>query len=162
MRTTARVGAVLLGFLLASACTTQGAATIPSPVDTSAFDGEYELVDDENFLGFADRVATESDPVRRENLEKLFGLMKQQYGRMTIRHGVIHIGSVLVQEFSLKSAETEGDALRGRAVWHEDMHDPGDMSEVTVLLRLSGDRLEFSFAVEPAEAGAPFVYRRAG
>lgn len=152
--------APLLGLLFLSACSTQEGAAVPSPIATAAFDGEYSLVTEENFLGFGDRLAAESDPVRRENLEKLFGLMQQQYERLTIRRGVIHIGTVLVQEFSLQSAEIEGKSLRGKALWHEDMHDPGDMAEVHVSLRLEGDRLEFRYGVEANETAAPFVYQR--
>ncbi|MCC7409801.1 MAG: hypothetical protein IT442_17175 [Phycisphaeraceae bacterium] len=48
-----------------------------------------------------------------------------------------------------------GDVLVGTAVWHEDIHDPGDSSHVSVTLKLTGDRLEFSFCPLDDPSPAP-------
>jgi hypothetical protein len=48
----------------------------------------------------------------------------------------------------------------GDAIWHEDIHDPGDMTEVTVELRREGDLLYFSFnADEPLPADTIVLVR---
>jgi hypothetical protein len=52
----------------------------------------------------------------------------------------------------------------GEALWHEDIHDPGDMSKINVKLKRDGDTLEFSFYVDgdPASERPTLVYRREG
>jgi hypothetical protein len=73
---------------------------------------------------------------------------------------MIRSGTRLVQEFSLTEATVEGDTLRGKAVWHEDVGDPGDSSEVLVRLRLKGESLEFSMLNEQGEPDDVVVLAR--
>ena len=66
---------------------------------------------------------------------------------------MIRSGTRPVQEFSLTEATAEGDTLRGKAVWHEDVGDPGDSSEVLVMLRLTGESLELRTGRGAEKAG---------
>lgn len=160
MRSLAAGSSFVVALAAIVACTPAGEVAVPSSVDTSAFDGEYQLLPDENFKEFRAHIGTEPDALKRANLERLLGTMTAQYETLEIRRGVIHAGSFLVQEFSLQSGEVDGDSLRGRAVWHEDVGDPGDASEVVVRLRRDGDRLEFSIGEDPEAAGDPLIYVR--
>jgi hypothetical protein len=124
---------------------------IPSAADTTPFDGEYILKPDASFKKLRQKLETETDPKCRAQGEAVLAMMASQYANFRIRHGVIRSGAQLVQEFSLREAKIEGGTLRGKAVWHEDIGDPGDNSEVGVQLRLTGDVLQFSILNETGQ-----------
>jgi hypothetical protein len=102
----------------------------------------------------------EADPARRRETEMLLQAMADQYANFRIRHGVIRSGTRPVQEFSLTEATIDGGTLRGKAVWHEDVGDPGDSSEVAVMLRLTDESLEFSVLDGQGEPDDRVVFNR--
>ena len=89
-------------------------------------------------------------------------LMVGQYANFRIEKGVIRSGAQVVQEFSLLDATVEGNLLRGKALWHEDVADRGDSSEVHVMLRLSGNEVEFTVLDEQGQSADPVVLVRRG
>lgn len=137
-----------------------GAAVIPSPVDTARFDGSYELIVERSFPASRELLETETDPETRRLERRNLDSMISQYRDFRIDHGVIRSGIGLVQELSLLHATVQGDVLRGEALWHEDVGDPGDVSGVPVVLRLSGDTLEFAMLDEAGEPIRDPVYLR--
>lgn len=137
-------------------------AVVPSSVDTSPFDGTYSLLEDRSFQKARDRVLGEPDPQRRVNAQKLLAWQAEQYKNFNVRRGVIRSGVVLVQEFSLRDATLDGKMLSGRALWHEDIHDPGDASEERIAMKLEGDVLEFAMLDEKGVALEPVFLKRNG
>ena len=147
-----------------------GDAVIPSAIDTSAFDGSYQLVENESFLDQR-RIIAINDCLIAQQLAarglpdpKL--LMQNAYSRsmladaiescadFVIRSGVIRAGRVLRWELSLTKASITDGKLVGTAIEHEDIHDPGDCQEVGVVLELEGERLKFGVSevgTEPHE-----------
>jgi hypothetical protein len=138
-----------------------GGALVPSRVDTAAFDGRYALLAEPSFAALRDKARTEQDPKRRLTLETLLQWQAEQYGDFRIHRGVIRSGTRLVQEFSLTHADVQGNTLRGKALWHEDVGDPGDATEVPVSLRLQGDTLEFAMQGDDGQPGDT-VYLKKG
>jgi hypothetical protein len=118
-------------------------AVVPSSVDTSSFDGVYTLLEERSFQQARERVRAEPDPQRRVNGEQLLAWQAERFKNFVVRRGVIRSGVVLTQEFSLSDATRDGPTLSARAVWHEDIHDPGDASEERIAMKLEGDVLEF-------------------
>lgn len=161
--------------VISSGCKRDG-AVVSSGVNTSLFDGRYQLVAEESFaysraeLAAAEDAAEQSktagelnDPQlasKIKNLQMLLAFSEERYENFTIRNGIIRSGRVLVQEFSLRRAEIEGDTLIGVALWHEDVGDPGDCHEVRVWLKLTGDRLEFSIGDPEEGFGDPVILDR--
>ena len=135
---------------------------MPSSVDTSAFDGDYTLKPEASFRSLRERLENEKDTSRRKLGESMLQLMVGQYANFRIRKGVIRSGARVVQEFSLLNAKVEGNVLRGKALWHEDVADPGDSSEVHIILRLSGNEVEFAVLDEQGQSADPVVFARRG
>ena len=134
---------LLVAAVSAAACG-RGDALVPSDVDTSVFDGRYRLKQDASFRRIRAQIAGATDAKARENLEHILARQLEQYTSFRIHHGVIRSGGgPLVQEFSLIAATVQDKVLTGRAQWHEDVHDPGDSSEIPILMRLQGRELEF-------------------
>jgi len=156
MRTILAIG--LAGVALA--CHGSGTAIVPSPVDTAAFDGEYELLAEASFSGMRQQVASDPDEKHKQIGLQLLERQAEQYSQFTVHHGVIRSGKILVQELSLISGVLAGHTWQGKALWHEDAHDPGDASEVGVRITLDGDRLEFVMLNEDSSAGDPVVLQR--
>jgi len=153
--------AVFAAFTMA--CKGPGAELVPSSVDTSAFDGDYTLKPESSFRSIRQKVESEKDVERRKQGESLLQMFAEQYANFRIRNGVIRSGTRLVQEFSLLDAKVEGNTLRGKALWHEDVADPGDSSEVHVMLRLNGNMLEFAVLDKPGQSSdRPVVLVRRG
>jgi hypothetical protein len=122
----------------------RGDALVPSDVDTSVFDGRYRLKSDASFRRIRAQIAGATDAKARENLERILARQLEQYASFRIHHGVIRSGGgPLVQEFSLITASIQGKVLQGRAEWHEDVQDPGDSTQIPILMRLQGRELEF-------------------
>ena len=153
-----------LGLLLASGmagCSGGSEAVVPSRVDTAPFDGRYELVADASFGKMRQEVEAEPDAQRKQTGQLLLARFAEQYANFRVSRGIVRSGERLVQEFSLTEGSLSGTTWRGKALWHEDIHDPGDANEVGVQLTLEGDRLEFAMLGENGEAGDPVVLRRA-
>jgi hypothetical protein len=147
---------------LAVACKGPEAALVPSKMDTAAFDGDYTLKPEASFPSLRRRVEGEKDTMRRKLGESMVKLMVDQYANFRIRRGVIRSGTRVVQEFSLLDGKVEGNLLRGKALWHEDVADPGDSSEVPVALRLSGNELEFAVLDDQGRSVDPVMLVRQG
>ena len=139
----------LAGTLTLTACGSHPG--VVSKVATPQFDGKYTLAVGPVLRMLAHQLAREPDPKRRASLHAITLLGFQMYRSLTIREGVIRTGGFPVQEFSIQAATLEGNVLSGRAIWHEDVNDPGDMSEVQVRLVAKGDALSFTFG--DAESG---------
>lgn len=136
-------------------------AVVRSNVDTSKFDGAYTLDRQASFARFSRSAQAEADPTRRQQGEAVRQMMLDRFEDLRVRAGVIQAGKGLVQEFSLVEATLEGDTLRGQAVWHEDIGDPGDSSEIGIKLRLTGSTLEFATFESPGQPDDLLVYNKA-
>ncbi len=143
-----------------SACDADPHALRPSRVATPQFDGEYALIPEQSFADLRAWVAAEPDAERRKGRGVLLGLALDLHDNLTIRRGVLRSGAVLVQEFSLKSARLDGDTLTGVAVWHEDIEDPGDASDIGIRLTRRGDLLELVLIGEDGGSEDIISYRR--
>jgi hypothetical protein len=137
--------------LILSACTVGDAPIVESTVDTSIFNGRYLLVEAASFTPLIDELERTRNPERREALETLLLIEISRYSDFSIEKGVIRSGSSIIQEFSLISGKTEGNILEGRAIWHEDIRDPGDMVEVFIELKIEEDMLYFMYYESEAE-----------
>lgn len=122
--------------------------------ETSQFDGDYVL----------DMEATQQarPGAESENDAKLAALLQQMYSPLSIRGGVIRYGRTIIGEFRLLESTIEGNELKGEAIWHEDVHDPGDMTRIKVMLRIKGERLEFTYYEDQDPEGERdhLIYRR--
>lgn len=124
------------------------------PSFSNKFDGEYVL-DDESFSEGADE-----DEAASAGLS----LASRLFSPLRINRNVIRYGKLIEGEFRLTSAEVDGNILHGDAMWHEDVHDPGDYSEIKLTLEKDGDvlRLTYQDAEEGLDDFAPtLVYRKA-
>ena len=131
---------------------------IPSSVDTKPFDGDYVLDSQASVRSQRESFARGTDPRRIAEFEGLLAMATVEMTPLRIRHGVIHIGIGPTQELSLVEAEIDGLDLIGTAIWHEDVEDPGDSSEVIVALKRRAGVLELRIGDE-AGMGAPWVYQ---
>jgi hypothetical protein len=134
---------------------------VPPGADTAAFDGQYKLLSSKSFQAMRAQVEAETDPGRKAAGTQLLEMMAARYANFRISQGVIRSGGSLVQEFSIQRATVVGNTLRGTAIWHEDVGDPGDSSEEPVWLRLQGNQLAFVYGEEVAsEPTDPIVLER--
>lgn len=136
-------GSVLSVATLLCGCGVEYGDPLRSPIATPDFDGQYRLIAEESFRYSRDELAAETDPHRQRLLREILEFNEAYYSNFRIDHGVITSGGALKQAFSLQTAKIDGGELAGEAIWHEDVHDPGDMSRQSILLRLDGDRLTF-------------------
>lgn len=127
--------------------------------ETGPFDARYELVVEESFKHLHDEIAA-AEGERKELLESILESEVEQFAAFRIHKGVITSGIVLVQEFRLTSATITDGTLVGRAIWHEDVYDPGDCCVIGVRLELEGDMLRFSLFDPGGEPDPPVVLRR--
>jgi hypothetical protein len=113
------------------------------PPELRAFDGDYRL----DTAAMRDRIAAGlPEPMRghKEAADSLLRLEVERYENFHIRNGVIESGRELQQQFNLFKGTVSNGVLRGWAVWHEDVLDPGDCSNIELELRLEGDELRFT------------------
>lgn len=136
--------------------------SVPSKISTAQFDGNYDLVPEESpsIAKIQTKLDATTHPKKRENLETLLNLMIEENKVLRIQSGIIRLGTTLQQEFSLQNGKITASVFQGKAVWHEDIGDPGDSSVVTVRLHLQNERLEFSFYDETNEPFEPLVFRK--
>ena len=94
--------------------------------------------------------------------DDLVSLTETMFSPLTIRGDTIRYGSLIVGEFALIDPVVSGDVLESTALWHQDIHDPGDMTEVRVTLRREGEELHLSIVdvEDPDNLEATMVYRR--
>jgi hypothetical protein len=125
------------------------------PSFSDQFDGAYVL-DDETF--------SEAAGEDEESASAGLNLASRLFSPLRINRNVIRYGKLIEGEFRLTSAEVDGNVLQGDAMWHEDVHDPGDYSEVKLTLEKDGDllRLTYQDAEEGLDDFAPtLIYRKA-
>jgi hypothetical protein len=127
--------------------------------DTGPFDGRYELVVEESFKQLRGEIAS-AEGEQKELLESILESEIEQFEAFWIHEGVITSGTLLVQEFRLTDATITDGTLVGRAVWHEDVYDPGDCCVIGIRLELEGDVLRFSLSDPGGEPDPPVVLRR--
>jgi hypothetical protein len=119
---------------------------IPSSVDTTTFDGMYALLPEASFASLIDEISQCSDPEKKANLQRILDFETRSYQPLRINKGVLTAGSLLIQEFSLRNGEITEGVLTGEAIWHEDIHDPGDCARVHIRLQRQQDgTLTFAF-----------------
>jgi hypothetical protein len=135
---------LLLFPLILTACNWNDSPVIESDVDTHIFDGSYLMVESTSISLLEFEIERTEDKNKIKDLHALIESEMDRYSNFNIDGSIIRSGKTLVQEFSLISAIIEDNTLEGRAIWHEDVHDPGDMIEVIVELRFEGDLLYFS------------------
>jgi hypothetical protein len=125
-------------------------------VDTAGFDGEYVLDTKRSFANLFSNLPRETDEEKREFQQ----VLAEQYDNFQINKGVITSGKTLVQEFRITSANISDGVLEGKAIWHEDIYDPGDCYMMKVRLKLKGDELEFSYCAENEEPSEKIFLRK--
>ena len=129
-----------------------------SPIATPMFDGSYALLPKESFSEFRNYEA--KTPQQLIAAKKLLAFYENQYRNFKIKHGIITCGKLLVQEFRITSATQKNGLLTGKAIFHEDIHDPGDCFTIAVQLKLEKDKLFFYFYELNGKPGKPIVFRR--
>jgi hypothetical protein len=144
--------------IIAAGCGCNSTPLVPSTVDTSLFDGEYTLDAEASFRTLHGEIEKAQDDNDKRRLEFILAMSIKQYDNFRIANGVIRSGAFpLTQEFSLISVTTKNGVLRGKAVWHEDVGDPGDESTVFITLKLDGDVLEFYVYDSEDQIGDPVI-----
>jgi hypothetical protein len=151
---------VKIAFMFFLTACTNGAPLIESTVDTSLFDGSYTLVKDDTFASLIEEIQRTQDQERRDALEAILQSEIDRYSDFVIEYGVIRSGKSIIQEFSLTSGTLEGNILNGKAIWHEDIRDPGDMVEVNVELSIEDHLLFFTYHESDVQAADVIVLMR--
>ena len=128
-------------------------------VDMGIFNGSYKADDEKIFSEYYAQLETLEGEEKR-NMMTVIEFLKSRFENSRIADGEIRSGKELIQSFVLTRAEIEGNVLEGRALWHEDVYDPGDCAMVNVRLELEGDTLRFWHYVEDEEAGEPIILQR--
>ena len=123
------------------------------------FDGRYILRAEESFRDtYAEPEG--ADASERARLRRVRKIVTDQFASFVIKEGVISSGNQIVQEFRLTSGAIDGNTLTGRALWHEDIRDPGDCDVVNVKLELDGKTLRFYWFPDGDQPGSPVVLDR--
>ena len=143
-----------------TSCTPGDAPIVESTVDTSLFDGNYLLAEVASFDPLMDEIERTEDDERRKALEEILSSEIARYSDFSIEHGIIRSGRSIIEEFSLISGVTEGNSFSGKAIWHEDVQDPGDSIEVFVELSIEDDILHFTYGESEAECSDSIVLIR--
>jgi hypothetical protein len=133
-------------------------AQYSDPIATPVFDGDYILDSERSFADIRGRLA-QAAPGKEETLRQILAMSQERFQDFRIKHGVITSGKHIIQEFRVTSATSDGGHLQGKAIWHEDLHDPGDCCFVKVHLKLEDGILEFSYSPEDEEPDSPIVLR---
>jgi hypothetical protein len=152
---------VQVGFIvLIPACAAGDAPLVVSTVDTSLIDGQYLLAEAASITALRIDIERAEDQEVRRALEAMMLSEISRYSDFSIENGVVRSGKSIIQEFSLISGTHEGNVLIGKAIWHEDIRDPGDMVEVFVELSIEGDLLYFTYYESEAEPADTIVLIR--
>lgn len=73
---------------------------------------------------------------------------------------ITQLGGILQAQYDLLDYSADGDKIVGKALWHEDRHDPGDASEIKVTLQRDGDQLIFTREHEEDGVTERFYFSR--
>lgn len=109
-----------------------------------------------------DRAAKSKDEA--EKLRKFHALMKANGTPVKsdiVVQGkrIIGKGRLLQEQFDILEFRRAGDKLVCKALWHEDRHDPGDASTITLVLQVTEGTLKFWLEDEDEP---PFFFKRKG
>jgi hypothetical protein len=122
------------------------------------FVGRYEL--DETQLP---KDPDDDSPSRavRDRAHLLRKLIIDQYANFEVDARGVRSGKVLVQDLCFVDIRVQTEStLDAIALWHEDIHDPGDASPIRVRLERDGPNLRFwRYAEEKDLRRAPLVLR---
>lgn len=72
------------------------------------------------------------------------------------------VGGSLQPSYDLTSWQSNGAVVEGTAIWHEDKHDPGDMTDTPISLKRVGPELWFVQDVNAGPAEGWLVFDRPG
>ena len=128
-------------------------------VDTGTFNGEYKVDHEKSFPTLYGELE-ELEGEQRINMMMLIQFSKRMLVNFRIADGEIRSGAMPTQSFVLTKAQINDNVLQGRALWHEDIHDPGDCAMVNVRLELVGETLRFWYYAEDEDLGEPVVLER--
>jgi hypothetical protein len=118
---------------------------------TGELQGNY-VVDPESLRAELPTLAASATPEQRALNDEIFAHRVQQYANFVVKPDRIQSGTQLVQEFCLvRVIAQSGESLHAEAVWHEDVHDPGDASVVELRFERHGNGYRFGFN----EVGSP-------
>lgn len=111
---------------------------------TGDFEGQYVLEEDSLVArGRLDGTqSTDAEYIARQ---------RDAFSHFRVRRDRITSGTKLVQDFCLtRILESTAEKLHAEAVWHEDIHDPGDASLVEIWFEKIGGRYRFALS-EPGD-----------
>lgn len=128
-----------------------------NPVATPEFDGTYKLVPEESFKDIYKGITC---PEQLAASKKLLEFYRKQFNKLNIAKGVITCGEVLIQEYRITEASVNNGVLNGKAIFHEDIHDPGDCCVIGVQLELKDNTLKFRVHAVGGKPGEPVVFTR--
>jgi len=122
------------------------------------FVGRYELEEERSFpKEVAD--ATADEHATSAVLRMMF---VDQYANFVVQKDRIRSGKLLVQEFCFVEVRTETDhVFDAAALWHEDVHDPGDARIIYVRFERNGDEARFNMYAEAQDRRESAVFLRA-
>jgi hypothetical protein len=126
--------------------------------DTRQFDGRYKI-DEENLKTMVADFPAGADNAE-ETKKAMLDMFRQQYSNMTLKEGVLLCGKDLIQEFRMRGDINQAGEFVGGAIWHEDIHDPGDASIVNVKLKLENEKLYFYFTPLGESFDKPIVFKK--
>ncbi len=112
---------------------------------TAPFDGRY--------VEASPRPAPELDApgITEEQRRTLREYHDDQYRDLVVQGGRIRMGTLLRRELCLTRVHARSDAsIHAQAVFHEDVHDPGDASLVDVRMDRAGENLRLAIVYDPA------------
>ena len=119
-----------------------GLFSAASPPDRQRYFRDFARCGTQSTADFAGKYEVLHEPGQREAEREGEGALRN----FEIMPDRIQFDSVLRQDFCLtKVFERTADSLRAEAVWHEDIHDPGDASLVGLRLERAGDTVTFTF-----------------
>jgi tetratricopeptide (TPR) repeat protein len=121
--------------------------------DVGDFQGRFEIPDSSLFDKMRAPSPSASASAQADYARSL-DFERAQWRNFTIAKDRITSGTTLVQEFCLSRvlARTK-DHLRAEAVWHEDVHDPGDASLVEIEIVRDAAGVRFGYG----DLGAPIT-----
>ena len=128
-------------------------------VDTGIFNGEYKANHEKSFPTLY-RELEELEGEERINMMMRIQFSKRMLVNFRIADGEVRSGAMPTQSFVITKAQINDNVLQGRALWHEDIHDPGDCAMVNVRLELVGETLRFWYYTEDEDPGEPVVLER--
>ena len=140
----------------------QDGVVVPSSVDTGNFNGVYELDESSALADIFTEIENTEDENEESNLRAILDFETMYFKKLHIHDGVLTFGEMPLQEFSMLNGQIDDSLLTGKAVWHEDIYDPGDCSQVYVRLERRPDgAISFSFDDSPNVEAVGFEYRPA-